>query len=107
MFSFVVVVSLAMLVASCSGVFGGVGRAACPQMSPNVDALTASYSANAQVNGKIRTFVQASKDVAAVSIRNKQSRAFALGTADVAGAFATSAGLPARATRDRPHGGAP
>jgi len=49
--------------------FGVLDRAACPELSGNVDALHAQYSANARANAKIRTFVQAAKDMAAVSLQ--------------------------------------
>jgi hypothetical protein len=49
--------------------FGALDRAACPELSGNVDALHAQYSANARANAKIRAFVQASKDLAAVSLQ--------------------------------------
>jgi hypothetical protein len=49
--------------------FGVLGRAACPELSGNVDALHAQYSANARANAKIRAFVQASKDLAEVSLQ--------------------------------------
>ncbi len=42
--------------------------AACPELSPNVDAFSASLSADARANGKVRAFVQASKDLAAASL---------------------------------------
>lgn len=58
---------IATLVASCDGQFGGLGRAACPQMSPNVDALSTQFSADARANVKVRAFVQAAKDVASVA----------------------------------------
>ena len=48
--------------------FGGLGEAACPELGGSADALRAQYAANAQVNAKIRTFVQAAKDLGAVSV---------------------------------------
>jgi hypothetical protein len=56
-------------VLSCGGGFGGLGKAACPQLQPNVDALSAGFSADFRANGKIRTFVQAAKDIATVSLQ--------------------------------------
>jgi hypothetical protein len=47
--------------------FGRFGEAACPELGGSADALRAQYAANAQVNAKIRTFVQAAKDLAGVS----------------------------------------
>lgn len=53
---------------SCQpGALGGVGAKACPQLNPNVDALSANYSANAKANAKVRAFVTASKDLMLVS----------------------------------------
>ncbi len=46
---------------------GGLGSAACPQMRANVDALNASFTADVRANAKIRTFVQASKDIEATA----------------------------------------
>jgi hypothetical protein len=47
--------------------FGGFATAACPELGGNADALRAQYAANAQVNAKVRTFVQAAKDLGTVS----------------------------------------
>src|SRR5689334_6931024 len=49
--------------------FGRLGEAACPELGGNADALRAQYAANAQVNAKIRVFVQAAKDLGAVSLQ--------------------------------------
>src|SRR5215471_6524329 len=46
---------------------GRFGEAACPELGGSADALRAQYAANAQVNAKIRAFVQAAKDLGAVS----------------------------------------
>ena len=51
------------------GQFGGLGGAACPQMGPNVDALSAKFSVNAKANAKVRAFVQASKDIQATAVQ--------------------------------------
>jgi hypothetical protein len=40
---------------------------ACPALGPNVDALGAQFSANAQANAKIKAFVQAAKDMSQIS----------------------------------------
>jgi hypothetical protein len=55
--------------ASCGelGALGDIAQAACPQIKPDVDAVRTSYSEVAQVNVKLRAFVQASKDLAAVA----------------------------------------
>ncbi len=59
---------LALLTTSCSLIGGsGLGVAACPTLKPNVDALSARLSANARVDGKVKAFVQASKDMARIS----------------------------------------
>jgi hypothetical protein len=57
----VTLAGVTVLAASCQGL-GGLGTAACPQLRGGVDALSASYSANAQANAKVRAFVQASKE---------------------------------------------
>ncbi len=62
----VTLAGVAVVASSCAGL-GGLGAAACPQLRPNVDALNARYSANAQVNAKVSAFVQASKDIVRVS----------------------------------------
>src|SRR5678809_204876 len=56
--------------ASCDqfGPGGGIGKALCPELSGG-DPLSAQYSVNARANAKIRAFVQASKDMAAVSLQ--------------------------------------
>src|SRR5690242_11833537 len=46
---------------------GAFDTVACPELGGSADALHAQYAANAQVNAKIRTFVQAAKDLAGVS----------------------------------------
>jgi hypothetical protein len=60
---------VAVVAASCNGGLGGLGTAACPQMRADVDALGANYSADARANAKIRAFMQAAKDIAAVSVQ--------------------------------------
>jgi hypothetical protein len=67
---------LLVVAASCNGL-GGLGVAACPQLRNDVDALGASFSANASVNGKVRTFVQAAKDIAEVAARAEMTAASA------------------------------
>jgi hypothetical protein len=49
------------------GRLDGVGSAVCPELGGPGDVLGANFSANARVNAKVRTFVQASKDMVAVS----------------------------------------
>ena len=49
--------------------FGALDAAACPELGGNADALRAQYAANVRVNGKIRAFVQAAKDLGAVSLQ--------------------------------------
>ncbi|HMI86416.1 MAG TPA: hypothetical protein VK550_20120 [Polyangiaceae bacterium] len=49
--------------------FGALDTVACPELGGNADALSAQYAANARANAKIRTFVQAAKDLAGVSIQ--------------------------------------
>jgi len=49
--------------------FGALDSAACPELGGNADALRAQYAANVRVNGKIRAFVQAAKDLGAVSLQ--------------------------------------
>lgn len=66
---FAAAVSLAACVASadCGEFAQQAGLAACPEMSPNVDAFSASLSADAHASGKVRAFVQASKDLASAA----------------------------------------
>lgn len=63
--------TLALLLTSASGCAalgsGRLGTAACPALRPNVDALSVRYSGRATIDGKIKTFVQAAKDMAAIS----------------------------------------
>ena len=62
------VVMLASGLLSCGMIGGGsLGRMACPALGPNVSALDARFDANAMVNAKVQTFVQAAKDLNAVS----------------------------------------
>jgi hypothetical protein len=49
-----------------NGGFGSVGAMACPELSAG-DVLTASVSADARANGKIKTFMLAARDLAQVS----------------------------------------
>jgi hypothetical protein len=49
--------------------FGGLDTVACPELGGSADALHAQYTANARANAKIRTFVQAAKDLAGVSVQ--------------------------------------
>jgi hypothetical protein len=49
--------------------FGGLDTMACPELSGNVDALHAQMSADARANIKVRAFVQAAKDLGAVSLQ--------------------------------------
>lgn len=63
------VVALAGLV-DCNvanSAFGGLSGAACPEMGGGANAMAAMYTDNAQMNGKIRAFVQASKDLVGVA----------------------------------------
>jgi len=63
---FVVLAAASQL--SCGMMGGGaLGRAACPALGPNVSALDVSYDANATVNAKVQAFVQAAKDMDAIS----------------------------------------
>src|SRR5215831_7639890 len=66
-------VSSALPVLSNCGAYGrGLGvfdSAACPELGGNADALRAQYAANARVNGKVRAFVLAAKDMGAVSLQ--------------------------------------
>ncbi len=59
-----------LVVPACQpGKFGGLGDGGCPQMGASVDALTATFSADAKANAKIRAFVQASKDISATAVQ--------------------------------------
>jgi hypothetical protein len=46
---------------------GRLGGASCPEMAGNVDALGAIYAPSAHVNAKVRTFVNAAKDLGAIA----------------------------------------
>ena len=60
--------STAIGAAGCSELgLGGVGGAMCPELKRPGDVLSTQFSANAQASAKIAAFVQASKDMAAVS----------------------------------------
>lgn len=63
-------VAVLALLSSCleGGQLGGLGAAACPQMRANVDALSANFTGDVRANAKIRTFVQASKDIEATAV---------------------------------------
>lgn len=50
------------------GGFGALDSVACPELGGNSDALRAQFAADARVNGKIRAFVQAAKDLGTVSL---------------------------------------
>ena len=52
------------LSASGCGITGKLGAAACPALRLESSALDTNFSANAQLNGKVATFVQAAKDMA-------------------------------------------
>src|SRR5689334_15322125 len=67
---------------------GGAGQALCPELGGNGDALSAQYSANAAANAKVRAFVQASKDLAAVSLQIESE------TADACRRMANDLGIP-------------
>src|SRR4051812_11001075 len=49
------------------GGLGNVGAVVCPELGGPGDVLSANFAANARANAKVRTFVQAAKDMAAVS----------------------------------------
>jgi hypothetical protein len=59
-------VAMALISGGC-GLTGKLGAAACPALRPEASALDMSFSSNAAVNGKVRTFVQAAKDMAWIS----------------------------------------
>jgi hypothetical protein len=67
LFSVTTALTAGALCADCGEFSRQAGLAACPELSPNVDAFSASLSADARANGKVRAFVQASKDLAAAS----------------------------------------
>jgi hypothetical protein len=61
---------LAINLINCSEFgLGGLGSAACPELGSGGSVLNANFSGNAQANGKVRTFVQASKDLVNVSLQ--------------------------------------
>ena len=86
-----VIIAIGCVATSCS-LFstGNIGVAACPALRPEASAFDASFSANAQVNAKVRAFAQASKDMAWVSgqIEQKAARACRRIGADIGVPFA-------------------
>ncbi|WP_437735219.1 hypothetical protein [Sorangium sp. So ce1335] len=62
-----IVASAAGLNCAELGRLEGVGEAVCPELRGPGDVLGARFSADARANAKVRTFVQAAKDMAAVS----------------------------------------
>ncbi len=64
------------LVTSCygGGIYGPLG-ATCPQLTSNVDPLNAHFSANAEADAKVRTFVSAAKDLVTVSVEMQNEAA--------------------------------
>jgi hypothetical protein len=64
----IIVIMLAACLVSCGMIGGGtLGRAACPALRPNISALDVGFDANATVNAKVQVFVQAAKDMDAIS----------------------------------------
>lgn len=61
------VLLLSVLGLSCQPLGGKLGQAVCPQMGPGADALNAAYTQDARLNGKVATFVHASKDLIELS----------------------------------------
>lgn len=61
--------ALVALGSSCQalGGSGKIGEAFCPELASGASALGANFAADARINGKVRTFVEASKDVVAVA----------------------------------------
>jgi len=51
------------------GLLGAIGGIACPELSGGGSALRASYTAKAALNTKIGAFVQAAKDLTALSVQ--------------------------------------
>jgi hypothetical protein len=99
--------SLALLIAcaataNCAqfGGLGALGTAACPELGGNADALHAQISANAQANVKVRAFVQAAKDLVAVSAQIEAE------AADACRRMGTDLGMsPAELAPRQGHGG--
>jgi hypothetical protein len=63
---------LLSVLSNCAGYgrgFGALDTVACPELGGSADALAAQYTANARANAKIRTFVQAAKDLAGISLQ--------------------------------------
>lgn len=56
------------------GIYGPLG-ATCPELSSNVNPLTAHFSANAVADAKIKTFVAAAKDLVGVSVQMESEAA--------------------------------
>ncbi|MBX3126415.1 MAG: hypothetical protein KF718_06845 [Polyangiaceae bacterium] len=84
----VVVCAAVATTTSCAGMSGfGVPGASCPGLSA-ADPLSLEYSANAQANAKIKTFVKASRDLMDASVRLEAL------TADACSAIARDLGAP-------------
>ncbi len=49
------------------GITGSLGKAACPEIGAGRDVLAGNFAADARVNAKVRTFVQAANDLAGVA----------------------------------------
>src|SRR5262245_5432669 len=77
----------------------GLGMAACPEMGANVDALRAGFSADARANGKIATFLTASKDLVAVSTHIEAE------VADTCRRIGTDLGIPPQQMAPRDEAG--
>src|SRR5436309_1655413 len=82
--------------------FGRLGEAACPELGGNADALRAQYAANAQVNAKIRAFVQAAKDLGAVAVQIEGEAADACAVASARIDAVMRQGISVRATATPP-----
>jgi hypothetical protein len=75
---------LLCVLSNCSGYgrgFGALDTVACPELGGSADALAAQYTANARANAKIRTFVQAAKDLAGISLQIENRRPRLVGMA--------------------------
>jgi hypothetical protein len=79
---------------------GGLSDATCPEMGGSANAMAAVYTDNAQMNGKIRAFVQASKDLAGVAAQAEAQ------AAEACMRIGADLGIPASAMapRDEPGG---
>lgn len=71
-------VAVPVVLLACNGFGeGGLAGAACPELTGGGSVLSASFTGDARANAKIRAFVQASKDLAGLSLQAEADAAAA------------------------------